>query len=529
MDKLVYLYELDSVHNSPREILRGQQALFEEIALNGNQVVLTFNQLTDSQAFLCAVRDPQTYPHMLELFRLGALKISRFAPPRSGELLDEEGRERLRGQVKDCQKSYESLFQDGVLKSYPPLPSDAPQRVLRTASHYIQNSVEKCLNDDNDSFLFSGLPFRTQDKEILSALSYALQYSDPSVLDTCPGAFRFPGEDGPAGESRARERQEYVRRYVEMILQLSREPLAANPEKTGARVSFEEMLDRILRVCTKLPPEPGDEMAQLLPQALERLKTLRQTAFGPGRPVYNRSNWYKELSRFGPEPAVLLAEAVVDLCYNYTMEASITGVARHYRDNDASFREDFLCRLRLYWEDGRQGIHQFQKGDRRTLSAFVPDKMPPWSAAVRLLRSAPARTDQSGDPGEEAVYESTNVREKRGWYWRIGRSLLKQLRTALIYFALFLGTSFAMDLLEDALSDMSAQFQFNGLFFSLFNIVLFGLLGSRLSVLFRLPDILDNTRSFMTTVADGMRLLKAPRHVAYSRSARPKQGKDGPQ
>ena len=36
--------------------------------------------------------------------------------------------------------------------------------------------MEKCLNDDNDSFLFSALPFRTGDKEILSALSYALQY-----------------------------------------------------------------------------------------------------------------------------------------------------------------------------------------------------------------------------------------------------------------------------------------------------------------------------------------------------------------
>ena len=48
MDKLVYLHELDSVHTSQEEILRGQQALFEEIVLNGNQVVLTFNQLTDS-------------------------------------------------------------------------------------------------------------------------------------------------------------------------------------------------------------------------------------------------------------------------------------------------------------------------------------------------------------------------------------------------------------------------------------------------------------------------------------------------
>lgn len=514
MDKLVYLYELDSVHNSPVEILRGQQALFEEIVINGNQVVLTFNQLTDSQAFLCAIRDPKSYPHMLELFRLGALKISRFAPPDSGESLDERKREQLRIRVKECRKSYASLFRDNVLKSYPPLPPDAPQRVLRTASHYIQNAIEKCLNDDNDSFLFSALPFRSCDKEILSALSYALQYSDPSVLDTV--TFCFPGEDGPDEERQARERRDYVKRYVEMILQLSREPLAANPEKIGVRVSFGDMLERIQQVCTGAFPELGDETAQLLPQALDCLEILQKTAFGPGRPIHNRSNWHEELRRFGQEPAALLAEAVVDLCYNYTMEASISGVARHYWD-DASFREDFLCRLRLYWEDGRKGIHQFQKGDLRALSLPTIDKMPPWDVAVRLLKSMPARMERTGDCGE-TVYESSDARKKREWYWRICRGLLKQLNAALIYLILFMGTSFMLDCMENSMSDIGAQFQFDGLFLSLFSIVLFGVAGSKLSQWLKLPDILDTIKSFPITMHDAACLLTAPRHVAYSRS-----------
>lgn len=532
MDKLVYLYELDSVHNSPEEILRGQQALFEEIVLSGNQVVLTFNQLTDSQAFLCAVRDLESYPHILELFRLGALKISRFAPRRPGETPDEEREEQLRGQVRECRRSdqYKALFESGVLKSYPPLPADAPQRVLRTASHYIQNAVEKCLNDDNDSFLFSALPFRSQDKKILSALSYALQYSDPSVLDTCPEAFRFPEEDGPDGERKARERQDYVKRYVEMILQLSREPLASNPEKTGASVSFAEMMDRILRVCGGLSSEPEDETAQLLPQALERLKELRQTAFGPEKPVNNRSNWYKELKEYGKEPAVLLAEAVVDLCYNYTMEASITGAARHYRDDDdASFREDFLCRLRLYWEDGRRGIHQFQRGDRRELSVPVPKKMPPWGTAVRLLRSVPeGRKEQTGGPGE-TLYESVSGWGKRGWYGRIVCSLLKQFFTTVAYFFIFLCSSVVLDQLEtkDPLSWITALLRMGEPYRTALNILLFGILGSTVSLLFGLPDILNNTKAFITTLWDGARLLLVPRHVAYSRSAGPREGKEG--
>ena len=74
MRRFVYLFELDSVRNSKKEIQRGQQALFEEIVKKGNTVVLSFNQLTDSEAFLCAIRDEKAYEQMVQLFALGAIK-----------------------------------------------------------------------------------------------------------------------------------------------------------------------------------------------------------------------------------------------------------------------------------------------------------------------------------------------------------------------------------------------------------------------------------------------------------------------
>lgn len=312
--------------------------------------MLTFNQLTDSLAFLCAISDPATYPHMLELFRLGVLKVSRFAPP--------------------CP--------DGAF-------ADSPKRVLRTASHYVQSAVERCLNDSNASFLFSALPFQSQDKKLLTVLSYSLQYSDPSVLDAYWKTFRFPGEDGFEGEHQAQKLRDYVKRYVEMILQLSKEPLAANPEKIEGKTSFSDILELILPFCANPPGDDGDEVTKLLPQAHALLITLRQTMFGANHSINNRSNWYDELIQMGPEPPVLLAEAVVDLCYNYTMEASISGIDR--RLDTASFWEDFLCRLRLYWKDGKQGIHQFQKGDLCTLTAHEAQKLPPWGAGLRLLKA----------------------------------------------------------------------------------------------------------------------------------------------
>ena len=75
---LVYLFELDSVRNSKAEIIKGQQALFEEIVMNGNQVVLSFNQLTDSEAFLSILENEEVYEEMIGLFRCGTLRVSQF-------------------------------------------------------------------------------------------------------------------------------------------------------------------------------------------------------------------------------------------------------------------------------------------------------------------------------------------------------------------------------------------------------------------------------------------------------------------
>ena len=47
--KNVYLFELDSVRKTDEEIEVAQNALLDEIVLNGNVVVMTYNQLVDSR------------------------------------------------------------------------------------------------------------------------------------------------------------------------------------------------------------------------------------------------------------------------------------------------------------------------------------------------------------------------------------------------------------------------------------------------------------------------------------------------
>lgn len=51
MRRFVYLFELDSVRNSKKEIQKGQQALFEEIVKKGNTVVLSFKPIDGLRSF----------------------------------------------------------------------------------------------------------------------------------------------------------------------------------------------------------------------------------------------------------------------------------------------------------------------------------------------------------------------------------------------------------------------------------------------------------------------------------------------
>ena len=346
MDELVYLFELDSVRNSPREILRAQRTLFREVALKGNRVGLSFNQLTDSEGFLCGVRDPRFYSHLAALFEMGVLKYSRFAPGSYGKPVDSAA---LRKELASCRGEHAPLFQAGVLKAYDPLPSRAPQRILRTASHYVQNGVDQCLNDSKGRFLFSALPFRSDNKAMLSAIHYALEYSDPSILDEMRGAAANPGKDGvgETGEALKQQRLEFTKTYVELILRLSREPLAANPPQLEPHPSMTEFLSRVLARCEgEAPPQSFPLWTQLCTGA----QVIRQLwdAVDERGSLNQRSDWYAVLraaqAKGWDVPSLCMAEAIVDLCYNYTIAESIQGLTRSFRDEEL-FWQDFLQRL----------------------------------------------------------------------------------------------------------------------------------------------------------------------------------------
>jgi hypothetical protein len=137
MDRLVYLFELDSVVKYEHKLQgvafsKGIEALFSEIIVKGNSVALTMNQLADSQFMKEIIQNDKAYSTILQLFEYGALKVS--------------------------------LYNN-----------------IHTASQYMQQAIAKSL-DKNDNFTFSSIPVKKEDKALLEKMGNGLKFSDLSLI-----------------------------------------------------------------------------------------------------------------------------------------------------------------------------------------------------------------------------------------------------------------------------------------------------------------------------------------------------------
>lgn len=128
MGKLVYLFELDSFRNKDFEIKKAINALYRQIAVYGNTVVVTYNQLVDSRCMLSMLNDPKWADKIVKLFQLGAIRISQF-------------------------------------------------RNIRTPSQYLLEAL-----DWKREFIFSGLPLKSSQKSLLALAKRSLMYSDLTEL-----------------------------------------------------------------------------------------------------------------------------------------------------------------------------------------------------------------------------------------------------------------------------------------------------------------------------------------------------------
>lgn len=383
---LVYLYELDSVRKSEQEILIGQRALFEEIAVRGNQVVLSFNQLTDSRAFLCALDYKPYYDAIIKLIKNGSITFTAY-------------------------------YANGT-------------KIVSSPIQYIVNALDKEINRNKkkEGFIFSALPVEYKNKQLLKYIRDAILYRDTNVVTKLIQIKekRIKAVDVPDINASCINNVEVwelksVLSYIKLLLAITEEPLECisplKKDKNSANEPyvFSKYMDMILRdneLKTALTEYGVTE--KVFQEALVLLKQVRNGLSTYNKDVDNRSAWLKRLEKFNTESGEL-AEVIVNLCYNYTIEASIKGVIGHA--SNLSFIERFRRRLVDYWKEYLQGYHVLhRKAEDIQFRKVKKCYLPKWTTAVRIVKMTQA-------PSSNIIVSKTTgisyeIYRKKSWIYR---------------------------------------------------------------------------------------------------------------
>lgn len=407
--KYVYLFELDSVRNSPEEVCIGLRAMYEEIMKNGNTVVLTFNQIVDSKTFLQAIYHEKNYKYIKKLFEKGLIKISRY-----GE--------------------------------------------TRTIAQYALSSLAK--NDNNqifDRFVFSVLPEDYQNKETYNTLFNAISFSDPNLLNDLIAK-------NPVFI--------VLKRWVDMILFLSRQEYAYHSRCNQTEEAFSTygFLKRVLNLSregndlglkqflsAELLNNLFDEVEEMIYSFIEVNEDESNVNASLNnndciRALNSRSLYYncfdELLSVDADDPkmvtAIKAAKAVMDLCYNYSNEHSILKISPHYHyDNDMEFAADFKRRFASYFQ-----LHYVQEN-------LFPDSNLEFLEKSKYRIVIKSRDQAfmipkfrypsflSGSRKHEVVSEEKNIRLYQDniitqrWAWR-GNVFLRNIIFGIVSFLFFL-------------------------------------------------------------------------------------------
>lgn len=418
MDKLVYLHELDSVRMTGAEIDAARELLYDEIVSNGNTVVLTFNQLADSRAFLgLAMESPEMLATIKGLMLNGAIKVSRYSDK-------------------------------------------------RTASQYLQDNLKPRPSGSHGKFVLSGwgIPDQLNIEErerIRDGIYRALRNSDTASLDLMKKApeadlslLCAPGKD--ITFEQYNEALEKMERLVDLMLAISNSPLSYVDVNESASPSFAQYLEKVL-----------DEKRTFVSDDARALLGRTQGQLQEGERA-KRSPYYRLLEKVSTagEGASCLAAAqeaarALDVCYNLTAEASIRSISKHYDPMDEeSLASEVAGRLEAYRASYEELGHSYPWHAEPALSARKPNQhLAQWQHALRVRTAAAPQSEATkagAFPSESAskeegapLYERRMAAEKAEWCTRVRRALARNILVMVLYAVILSFVEVIISLVQD--------------------------------------------------------------------------------
>lgn len=469
--KQVYLFELDSVKKRDEQIITAQKALFDEIVCNGNCVVMSLNQLVDSRMIL-SMLNSEKYSSVLNfLFQYGYLKYSRYGD-------------------------------------------------YRTPSQYIQRSIE-----DRRDFIYSALPVKSTQYRLCEMIKNALKNDDVSeiaesiekqkkaaeTLDLFDECSDGKNRHADITKEEAIKSLEYICSFVKLTIDISisNDSFVPAIEYTEEYrpFSFMDFMDLAVKFDCRI---------EGYAQASAILKAVKQYLEANNRALQSRSEWIKAINRMkDPDNPIhyRLSECIVGLCYNYTVEYSIHNVSKHYETSSlfdqehASFKNDFLNRLELEWQDGADSGKYYLLEETNHFEWFEEtDGLPDWGLALRVLEKK--KNDAPGkDDNDVALYENNYYENRRKEKRKNYGNLFILLFAAVVSIGLIFGYSNLEDIIVEHSDGYVARILENDILRSFVVFILAGVIGAAVENAFHISSLLDIMREIVSSVSDVFQLV----------------------
>lgn len=557
LDKIVYIHELDSVrkyeNSHPAGVLMtpGVEAVFSEIIKHGNIVAITMNQLTDSQLIKEALADTVAYESLLKLFELGALRVSLYGAIRTPS-------QYIQNAIKKCQ----NINHDNFIFSNLPIKNNdlALLNKMYNALKYSDLALLRTMSEDLSLeekekerlisiYRFVNMILQTSVCETSNIPAKATNNSKDFLhfLDkvTCIlKDYKFNNK----------EHAESITKALEVITELNNN-ISTKELNTSNYINVlstkntpNHLANEIINLCynytvknsiSNMPQyddkereftctlinhvneyfisidDKKEDFSFYLNNALQTLKKYqlndsenesilkKAIELIENQNIYNikqnRSNWYnKSAINNTPEH---LANEIINISYNYTVEDSVSNVSKHY-NNDETFIKDLINRINLY----------FINEDDKPENKFPTVTTSQWKTLVRFAVYSYDRrkTNTTLNKNTSNTYESNYIKERISWILYIMRKTVKSFITAAIYISLFIAIESLLSLIEEILAiPLKNPFITNSII-----ICIMGILGEIVSLILKninkgndIPDILQSLKEILTHMIDSIRVI----------------------
>lgn len=504
----VYLFELDSVRTSELEIKIGQEALYEEIVKNGNRVVLSMNQLTDSKAFLSLLSIKENDKNTRK-------KYSDFT-----DLLE--------------------IFENQIILVHG---FSMGNNAINTPSKYIQIGLENCLAQESMNFVYSSLPIRFNKEEAYSSeenqemrkrcviLLEALRYSDISIIEQRRNLFDYrklkPDSSDIEKYKTYYDEYDFLYRFAKVVLLISSSHRPASLEEKQILIPrpytyFMDLVEEALKVGNlEVTGVNKDRLYELLKGVDEKIENTADKQ--------KRSVWLTKLSEMEKDHNEIeldYVKRIINLVYNYTVEFSMNNVSKHYKVikgviDEEDFLKDFNNRLA-----NEMRLEEIIDKDKSSFKMLDMTKAHfsrfNWNRANRLMTDyykidKPNKRKERDASNLDYTYEENQSLQGTKWKRFITIHGLVNFVMLLVYLLIYLSITYAVNSGQDLFENLlESDNHINGIFIPVIGMIVFGIVSSIISIKTGFPDIIDSLKNFFITIDDLIAVMMIKR-VAYRR------------